>query len=177
METFLHHYVNHLQDDWEDWLAIAKYQYNDKIHSSTGHMLFYLNYGQHPWKGKPNSHPGSNNNITDFLNLLDQAWKDASASATLAAKTAKQHYDLQKKPAHEYKPGNQVWLEVSNLKSTHPWKKLWLKCYGPCKVAEKVAEKIRHAAYQLHLPDNWKLIHPVFNQDLLMPFNEECLWC
>ena len=45
METFLHHYVNHLQDDWEDWLAIAKYQHNDKIHSSTGHTPFYLNYG------------------------------------------------------------------------------------------------------------------------------------
>ena len=26
METFLHHYVNHLQDDWEDLLAIAEYQ-------------------------------------------------------------------------------------------------------------------------------------------------------
>ena len=22
------------------------------------------------------------------------------------------------------------------------------------------------------LPDNWKLIHPVFNQDFLVPFNE-----
>ena len=32
--------------------------------------------------------------------------------------------------------------------------------------------KIGHAAYRLLLPDNWKLIHPVFNQDLLTPFNE-----
>ena len=63
-ETFLRHYVNHLQDDWEDWLAITEYQYNDKVHE-----------------------------------------------------TAKQHYDLQKKPAHEYKPEDQVWLEASNLKS------------------------------------------------------------
>ena len=71
METFLHHYVNHLQDDWEDWLAIAEYQYNDKVHTSTRHMPFYLNYGHHPWKGEPNNHPGSNNNITNFLKLLD----------------------------------------------------------------------------------------------------------
>ena len=35
-ETFLHHYVNHLHDGWEDWLAIAKYQYNNKTHSSPG---------------------------------------------------------------------------------------------------------------------------------------------
>ena len=93
-ETFLHHYVNHLQDDWEDWLAIAKYQYNDKVHLSTRHTPFYLNYGCHPWKGEPKNHPGSNDNITDFLKLLDHTQKDASASANIAAETAKQHCDL-----------------------------------------------------------------------------------
>ena len=42
------------------------------------------------------------------------------------------------------------------------------KRYGPFKVVEKIG----HAAYRLLLPDNWKLIHPVFNQDLLTPFNK-----
>ena len=73
-----------------------------------------------------------------------------------------------KKPAHEYKPGDQVWLEASNLKSIHPSRKLGPKRYGPFKIIEKIG----HTTYQLLLPDNWKLIHPVFNQDLLMPFNE-----
>ena len=102
------------------------------------------------------------------MKLLDCARKDVAASTNIATETAKQYYDLQKKPAHEYKPGDQVWLEVSNLKSIHPSKKLGPKCYGPF----KVIEKIRHTAYQLLLPDNWKLIHPVFNQDLLMLFNK-----
>ena len=131
-------------------------------------MPFYLNYGCHPWKGEPNSHPGSNNNVTDFLKLLDCACKDASASANIATETTKQHYDLRKKPAHKYKPGDQVWLEASNLKSARPSKKLGPKRYGPFKVIEKVG----HATYQLLLPENWKLIHLVFNQDLLTPFNE-----
>ena len=103
-------------------------------------MPFYLNYGHHPWKGEPNSHLGSNDSITNFLKLLDHAHKDASASAKIAAKTAKQHYDLRKKPTHKYKPGDQVWLEASNLKSVHPSKKLGPKHYGPF-------EKIGHAAY------------------------------
>ena len=107
-ETFLCHYVNHLQDDWEEWLAIAEYQYNDKIHSSTRNTLFYLNY---PWKGEPNNHPGSNDNITDFLKLLDHTCKDASASANIATETAKQHYDLQKNP-----------LMNTNLETKYGWK-------------------------------------------------------
>ena len=94
--------------------------------------------------------------------------QDASASANIATETTKQHYDLQKKPTHKYQPGNQVWLEASNLKSIRPSKKLGPKCYGPFKVIKKIG----HAAYQLLLPDNWKLIHPIFNQDLLMPFNK-----
>ena len=86
----------------------------------------------------------------------------------LLDEAAKQHYDLRKKPAHEYRPGDQVWLEVSNLKSIRPSKKLGPKRYG----LFKVIEKIRHATYWLLLPDNWKLIYLVFNQDLLTPFNE-----
>jgi len=45
MEAFLQHYVDHLQTNWADWLAIVEFQYNDKLHSSTDHTLFYLNYG------------------------------------------------------------------------------------------------------------------------------------
>ena len=69
--------------------------------------------------------------------ILDCTHKDMSASANIAAEIAKQHYDLQKKPAHEYKPGDQVWLEASNLKSIHPSKKLGPKHYGPFNIIEK----------------------------------------
>ena len=49
-ETFLRHYINHHQNDWSEWLAIAEFQYNDKAHSATGHSPFYIMQGQHPWK-------------------------------------------------------------------------------------------------------------------------------
>ena len=39
------------QDDWADWIPLAQFSYNDKVHTSTGHSPFFLNYGQHPWKG------------------------------------------------------------------------------------------------------------------------------
>lgn len=35
VEQFLRLYVNHLQDDWEEWLPIAEFAYNNRIHSSS----------------------------------------------------------------------------------------------------------------------------------------------
>ena len=48
---FLQHYVNYQQDDWTNWLAMAKFQYNDKKHAATGWTPFKLNFGRHLWKG------------------------------------------------------------------------------------------------------------------------------
>jgi len=31
-----------------DWLATAKFQYNDKKYVATGRILFELNFGRHP---------------------------------------------------------------------------------------------------------------------------------
>ena len=47
---FLQHYVNYQLDNWTDWLATAKFQYNDKKHAATGKTLFELNFGRHFWK-------------------------------------------------------------------------------------------------------------------------------
>jgi len=49
--TFLWHYMNYQQDNWTDWLAAVKFQYNDKKYVMTGRTPFELNFGRHPWKG------------------------------------------------------------------------------------------------------------------------------
>ena len=48
---FLWHYVNYQQNNWADWLAVVKFQYNDKKHVVTGRTPFKLNFGRHSWKG------------------------------------------------------------------------------------------------------------------------------
>ena len=49
--TFLWHYMNYQQDNWTNWLAAAKFQYNDKKHAVMGRTPFELNFGRHSWKG------------------------------------------------------------------------------------------------------------------------------
>ena len=51
VEQFLRLFVNQRQDDWYDWLLIAKFAYNDQVHTLTQTSLFMLNAGQNPQLG------------------------------------------------------------------------------------------------------------------------------
>ena len=66
-----------------------------------------------------------------------------------------------------YQEGDKVWLEATNLHTTHPTKKLGPKQYGPFKVLEAV----RHVNFHLELPAHWK-IHNIFHAKLLHPYKE-----
>lgn len=48
LEQYLQGYANYQQDDCVEWLAIARFVYNNSIYSFTGKTLFYLAYGFHP---------------------------------------------------------------------------------------------------------------------------------
>jgi hypothetical protein len=61
-----------------------------------------------------------------------------------------------------YQIGDLIWLDARNLKTTHPTHKLRTKQYGPFKVTNALS----HVAYQLQLPNSWK-IHNVFHTSYL----------
>jgi len=41
-------FIDHRQEQWPEWLGIAEFVYNNKVHSSTQTMPFKANYGQDP---------------------------------------------------------------------------------------------------------------------------------
>jgi len=45
LEQYLCVFVNERQDDWDEWLPMAEFAYNNHIHSSTQHMPFFINTG------------------------------------------------------------------------------------------------------------------------------------
>src|SRR5258707_507580 len=51
IEAYLRVFVSHHQDDWADWLPLAEFAYNNRIHSATRHTPFELDSGQHPQMG------------------------------------------------------------------------------------------------------------------------------
>jgi len=52
MEQYLQIFINYRQDDWKEWLPLAEFALNDSVHAATRYTPFFLNYGQHPWKGQ-----------------------------------------------------------------------------------------------------------------------------
>src|SRR5258708_26667028 len=47
IEAYLRVFMSHQQDDWADWLPLAEFAYNNKVHSATHWTLFELDAGQH----------------------------------------------------------------------------------------------------------------------------------
>src|SRR6266481_5147304 len=48
IEAYLRVFVSHRQDDWANWLPLAEFVYNNKVHTATRQTLFKLNTRQHP---------------------------------------------------------------------------------------------------------------------------------
>jgi hypothetical protein len=66
-----------------------------------------------------------------------------------------------------FQTGEKVWLEGTNIKTTHPTAKLENKRYGPFPVIKVVSLVI----FKLKLPATWK-IHDIFHTSLLSPYKE-----
>ena len=51
LKQYLRLFVNEQQDDWEELLLLAEFQYNNHIHLATQQTPFMLDSGRHPQMG------------------------------------------------------------------------------------------------------------------------------
>ncbi|KAF8624381.1 hypothetical protein AX17_007149, partial [Amanita inopinata Kibby_2008] len=159
--------MSHIQDDWTEWIVHAEFQYNNKVHSATGHTPFYLNYGRHPWKGEVIQHM-DNEAVDAFVQRLSKAKEEVHAAIQRVQETMKENFDKRHKTAQSYKTGDLVFLEATNITTVQPTKKLAECRLGPFKIIRQVGT----ALYELKLPDSWTLIHPIFHETLLTPYQK-----
>ena len=89
IEQYLRIFVNHHQDDWAEWVPLAEFSYNDKQNSSTGCSPFFLEYGQHPWKGIEPRAKSRNPQAQDFADWMRDIRGEAAKSLEKAANVMK----------------------------------------------------------------------------------------
>ena len=158
LETFLRMFVNQRQDDWADWLPIAEFAYNNRVHSATRQTPFMMEYGFHP---RTSADPVRNVKVEaagEFVTRMKGIDDEAKAALARAADDMARHYDAHRNEAPEYQVGDKVWLDGRDIRTMRPTKKLDDKWYGPFEI-ERI---INRNACRLKLPPRFR-IHPTFH--------------
>ena len=79
LEQYLRVFINHRQEQWPDWLEIAEFVYNNKIHSVTKVSLFKANYGQDPRMGFKRRGKGRYEAAGKFIEKIKKIQEKAKA--------------------------------------------------------------------------------------------------
>jgi len=81
VEQFLQLFMDQRQDDWYNWLAIAKFAYNDWVHASMNSSPFMLDTRQKPQLGiKPRESNALRPSITSPIRWKQQPKKHIQPS-------------------------------------------------------------------------------------------------
>jgi hypothetical protein len=170
LEQYIRLFVNERQDDWEDLLPLAEFQYNNHVHSSTQQTPFMLDTGRHPRMGfEPHQQPSRLEAVADFQQRMADALTEARAALVKAKDDMARYYDRRRTPAPTFKPGDRVFLDASDISTTRPSRKLSHRNLGPFIVEKQISPN----AYRLKLPHSMSRLHPVFNVIKLTPAVED----
>ena len=130
--------MNYQQDNWTSQLPLAEFIYNNTPHSATSVSLFFANKGYHPrltisLEGIP-MHKA--HMVATDLETLHQHLRDQ-------LKVAKEAYlcfaDRKREDMPDWKVGTKVWLDLHNVKTKRPMKKLDSKHAGPFQILAKIS--------------------------------------
>jgi hypothetical protein len=124
------------------------------------HTPFVLNTGRNPRMGfEPNIEPSRNEAANEFVNPMKSTVEEAKSALRKSKDNMAHYYNRRRDPTPIYEPGDRVYLDSTDISTTHPSPKLSHRFLGPFEV-ERV---VRKNVYCLRLPHSMCLLHPVFS--------------
>ena len=166
LEIYLRIFTTNEQDRWVDWLHLAEFTHNNRVHSSKGMSPFYIVMGYNPKPFPQVFRPTNVPELNQRLKLIGQAQDEALAAHRNSQQMMKDRFIGK---TIRFNMGDKVWLDAGNLRLQHGNRKLAPKRYGPFKITKVLTKH----AYQLQLPKGWgTAIHPVFHISVLTPYRE-----
>ena len=86
--------------------------------------------------------------VNEFKECMEDALEEAKAALTKSKDDMARYYNRKWTPSPDYKPGDKVYLDASDIQTSRPSRKLSHQRLGPFPVVKKV----RNGAYRLWLP-------------------------
>jgi len=90
---------------------------------------------------------------------MKSATEEAKSAIRKTQEDMARYYNRRRSLSPVFKPGDQVYLDTSDIKTTCLYLKLSYCRLGPFEVERQVGQ----SAYRLKLPHGMRLLHPVFN--------------
>ena len=143
LEHYLRCYVDYLQTNWVDLLPLAKYVYNASPHATTQITPFYAYTGRtpvlfqlHPYTKKETGSPNAEEMSKEIALVQD------SLKIKLTEAQDRQASQYNKKHRKQiFNKGDQVMLQMRNLRSDRPSKKLDHRQLGPFTISQVISEQ------------------------------------
>ncbi|MCO5588554.1 hypothetical protein L7F22_042511 [Adiantum nelumboides] len=162
-------YISDQKTQWERYLPLVEFAYNNTIHSSTGKAPFEIVEGAMK--------------VPPFLSTKDKIFeaneytRDLDTAFVKVRETLQKSQERQKKAANRHRRDLKLkendWVllrfEKARLQKKKEKKRLYpklsMRYYGPF----QITERINDVSFRLRLPDTWR-IHNAFHVSLLKPF-------
>ena len=156
LEQYLRVFINHRQEQWPDWLGMAEFAYNNKIHAATKNSPFKVNYRQDPRMGFEGRRKGKYEAAGKFVEKMRKIQEEAKAALEKALEEMKKFADKKRGKREEYRVGDLVLLSTKDLKwqmKGRRSEKLTERFVGPYKIKGIVSSNV----IELELPKTIKI--------------------
>ena len=171
LEQYLQMFIDHRQKQQPDWLEMAEFTYNNKVHSSTKTLLFKANYRQDPRMEFEVRRKEKYERVEKFVIKMREVQKEAKVALGKAQEKIKKYIDRKRGEVNEYKVKDLVMLSTNNLKYQmirRRTEKLTERFVGLYKIKKIVLTN----AVELELPSTVR-IHPVVNISRICRYIEQ----
>ena len=171
LEQYLRIYVKHRQNNWAEWLAMAEFAFNNKVHTVTKMSPFQVNYGREPRMGFDIRKKGKNEKAEEFVKEMKERHEEARAALVKSQEEMKRQADRSRKEAEEYRVGDKVLISTKEFSAElmkRAMKKLTEKFIGPYVVRKIMSENV----VELELLASLR-VHPVVNVRRLVKYREQ----
>jgi hypothetical protein len=163
LKQYLRMFINYRMNDWQQLLSLAEFSYNNAMHASIGISPFKANYG---FDFSLFQDELVDSSVPAALVKADELRKihnQLQISMSKAQETQKYYADQRRKNPPDFKVGNRVWLQTTNLTTKRMNKSLDFKRIGPF----AILESLPNDNFKLELPIEMSGMHDVFHVNLL----------
>jgi len=115
LEQYLRFFVDHRQKNWPEWLVLAKFAVNNKVHTVTKILPFIANYGRELRMGGNIRKKGKVEKATEFVERMKKVHEETGAALKKAQEDMKRQADRGRKETKDWKKGDRVMLSTKDL--------------------------------------------------------------